>query len=115
MNIMEINRKKSEPAEIIMVKGRIDAQNSSILDEYLKEAIESGSEKIIINMNEVDYISSSGLRVMLLASKKVKLSGGDIKLSGLKPFVMDVFVVSGFNNIFDFYDSDNEALSDFIK
>lgn len=112
---MEINRKKSEPAEIIMVKGRIDAQNSSILDENLKEAIKSGPGKIIINMNEVDYISSSGLRVMLSALKTVRLSGGDIKLSGLKPFVMDVFVVSGFNSIFDIYGSENEALSDFIK
>ncbi len=112
---MEITRKKSEPAEIIMVKGRIDAQSSCILDENLMEAIESGSDKIIINMNEVDYISSSGLRVMLLALKKVRLSEGDIKLSGLKPFVMDVFVVSGFKNIFNIYNTDNEALSDFIK
>ena len=79
------------------------------------EAIASGSDKIIINMNEVDYISSSGLRVMLLALKKVRPSGGDIKLSGLKPFVIDVFVISGFNNIFDIYDSENEAISEFLK
>jgi len=110
---MEIENKISGSVNIILVNGRIDARNSSLLDDELKALIEGGSVNIIVNMEGVDYISSSGLRVLLAALKKVKPSGGDIKLSGLKPFVGDVFRISGFDSIFDICGSDKEALLNF--
>jgi anti-sigma B factor antagonist len=64
-------------------------------------------------MKGVDYISSSGLRVVLSTGKKLNVSEGRLAFCGLNTSVGEVFRVSGFNSIFPVFDSEQEALDSF--
>ncbi|WOF16382.1 STAS domain-containing protein [Methanoplanus sp. FWC-SCC4] len=98
---------------VIRVSGRIDAKSSIELETGIKEIINNGKTNLLINMDGVDYISSSGLRVLLSTLKKLKVSKGGLKIACLKPFVMDVFRISGFDDIFEIYDDEKKAVESF--
>ncbi|WP_287681765.1 STAS domain-containing protein [Methanobacterium sp.] len=61
----------------------------------------------------MEYISSSGLRVMLSSLKKLNAMGGNLKLSSLQPYVMEVFKIAGFTKLFQIYNDEQEATNSF--
>ncbi|NYB51369.1 MAG: STAS domain-containing protein [Methanobacteriaceae archaeon] len=110
---MEITVKNVNDVEIVFFNGRLDAYNSNLAEEKFDELIESGKVKLVADLSGVEYISSSGLRVMLSSLKKVKKLEGNLKLSSLQPYVLEVFEIAGFTQIFDIYDSEDEAVASF--
>jgi anti-sigma B factor antagonist len=109
----EINEKRVDAVDVVLIKGRLDASSSQDAEKRINALLDGGSTKILINLSELDYISSSGLRVMLAALKRLKKTGGDLKLAGLKPAIQDVFSMAGFHRIFSIYGSEAEALESF--
>ena len=107
---MEVTTRKEKSAVVLSVNGRIDATNAPELEKSLSEPIESGENTLIVNMAELDYISSAGLRVILLTAKKLKAQQGDIILVGLQGAVKEVFEISGFTTIFKIFDTEESAL-----
>lgn len=110
---MEIEEKNVDDVEVLSLKGRLDAYSSNQVEQSLNELIDKGEKKIVVNFNDVDYISSSGLRVMLAALKRLKKVQGDIKLASLKPYVEEVFEIAGFTQLFNIYASEEDAVTDF--
>jgi len=110
---MEINKKKVGRIDVVSLKGRMDAYNSISVSEFLDELTGEGSKQLLIEMEGVDYMSSSGLRVLLSTLKKLKNQGGKLKLCSLQPYVQEVFEIAGFNQLFDIYSSEDEALKSF--
>lgn len=108
---MEINQKIINSIPILMVSGRIDAATSKDLESALNGLIEKNNITIVIDLAGVEYISSVGLRVMLAALKKVRPKQGDVMLTGLQPFVREVFEITGFTKLFSIYPSQEEAIS----
>jgi anti-anti-sigma factor len=106
---MQITEKIIEEVHIISVSGRIDTITSKDLEAKLKEAIEERKEKIIINLAEVDYISSVGLRVLLAALKGQKQNQGSIPLVSLQPFVQNIFKITGLDKMFQIFPTDEAA------
>jgi anti-sigma B factor antagonist len=94
---------------IVRISGRIDASNAGQLDARFNEVISSGRTRLAADMSGVVYISSGGLRVLLAAIKKVKPSGGDLRLFGLDPNVMKILQLSGFTKIFSTHATEAEA------
>lgn len=111
MNIKEI---KKDKATVLVIEGRIDSSTSAELEKKLIVMIETEKEKdIIIDFSAMDYISSAGLRVLLMAAKKAGKMGGKVVLVGLSVNVKEVFDISGFSNIFNIYASQEEAVKTF--
>jgi anti-sigma B factor antagonist len=110
---MEMEEKKSGEVYIIVLKGRLDAYSSNELEKKVDTLIDQGCRKLVVNFGDVDYISSSGLRVMLSTLKKLQKMGGDVKLAGLKPYVREVFDISGFTQLFDIHNLEEEAIKSF--
>jgi len=106
---MQITEKIIEEVHIISISGRIDTITSKDLEAKLKEAIEERKEKIIINLAEVDYISSVGLRVLLAALKGQKQNQGSIPLVSLQPFVQNIFKITGLDKMFQIFPTDEAA------
>jgi anti-anti-sigma factor len=91
---------KLHPAYCLLApKGRIDTMNARIFEGEINELIENGYISIILDLGELEYISSSGLRVVLTTRKKLIPLGGYIRLCNLQPSVSEVFEISGFSNI----------------
>jgi anti-sigma B factor antagonist len=97
---MDISQSQKDDVTVVALTGRFDAQSAGDAEDTLKAALEGGAKKILVDMDQVEYISSAGLRVLLSTAKKLAGVSGKLVLCGLKPYVREVFEVAGFTTIF---------------
>lgn len=107
---MEINIDTVDGQTVVNLAGQIDSTASKEFEEQLVEIIDQGKHTMIIDFLNVKFISSAGLRVLLLAAKKVKPYGGQIILCNLAKDVREVFDISGFSSIFSIFDDVSAAV-----
>lgn len=91
------------------IAGRMDTSTSPAIEAAIKEKLAEGSRRILLDMREVTYVSSAGLRVVLLVAKQAKAANGNLALFGLHPSVREVFDISGFGKIIPIAASEAEA------
>ena len=107
---MEIETRKQENATVVSVTGKMDAVSSPELEKELSQLMAEGEKGFVIDLGELDYISSAGLRVILAAAKRLKEKEGKILLASLQDMVREVFEISGFSAIIPIYESVESAL-----
>jgi anti-anti-sigma factor len=107
---MEIQKRKEKNMMVVSIKGRLDALTAPELEKDLLETIAGGEEGFIMDLSGLQYISSAGLRTLLVLAKKLKSGQGEILFTGLKGPVEEVFKISGFYSIFKIFDSLEAAL-----
>jgi len=112
---MKIDDRSSGDVKIVSPEGRLDAPSSEELKAKMEGLIGDGCRKMVANLDRVEYISSSGLRVMLASLKQLRKTGGDLKLACLKPYVRETFEIAGFTQLFEIYDREDEAVTEFGK
>lgn len=106
---MKIAISEIEGIFIMAVYGRIDSNSSSEFERVLYETIDK-TAWIILDLAEVEYISSSALRVLLAGKKRLKPKKGDLILTALQPVVRDVFEITGLSRVFSIQKSREQAL-----
>jgi len=87
----------------VQVEGRIDTTNSIDFENTVSQALTNEVKQIYLDCSELNYISSSGLRVLLTFLKKMMAAGGTLKLYSLQPAIKEIFDISGFSTIFPIY------------
>ncbi len=107
---MDISEIIIDNIPIIVVSGKIDAATSKDLDVALKRLIDQNKTRLVVDMENVEYLSSSGLRALMAAQNRLRKLGGDLMLTSLQPFVKEVFVITGANRFFKIYQSQAEAI-----
>jgi len=107
---MEITTKKNEICTVVEVKGRLDTTNYLELENELNIQIQKGEHSILVDCGALDYVSSSGLRVFLIAFKELNKLKGKFVLCNLHESILEIFEISGFVNIFSVYSTRQEAL-----
>ncbi len=110
MGKMEIIRSLINDIPVLSVSGKIDAVTSKDLEEALIRLIKEDKKILVVNMEKVEFLSSSGLRVLMASLNKLKHKDGDLKLAAMQPFVKDVFFMTGANRFFSIYPSQEEAI-----
>ena len=110
---MELTEQKTEKCIIVGIMGRLDTTNYSILEKRLMELIDQQEEKILMDCAKMDYVSSSGLRILLMTLKSISLKNGKFVLCNLQENIKEIFEISGFNSIFEIYPTQSEALKVF--
>ena len=99
---------------VVYLEGRLDVSVSSEVEEALTDFIDKGGHKfIILNMDGVDYMSSSGFRACIATLRKLNAMEGGLKITQIRPAVKRIFDVIELTSLFDIYDSDEEALASF--
>jgi anti-anti-sigma factor len=109
---MELTSRVVEDVVLVQVKGRIDFVNSKEFEDGLMEAIADipqGKGKALLDLGGVSYMSSSGLRVLMLACKFFESKKSVIVVASLQPMLRDVFKISRFDKIFQVYETVKEA------
>ena len=96
---MEITTTEMEDVKVLAIQGHLDTNTSPDAESAISALIDSSAQKLLINFEELEYISSAGLRVLLATAKKLKASGGDLKICCLNETVQEVFDISGFSTI----------------
>ena len=106
---MELTEKKSGDICILGLTGRLDAYSATEVEKKLDTVIGAGCVKLVLNLEGLEYISSSGLRVLLSQLKKVRKQQGDIKLASMKPYIREVFDIAGFTQLFNIFENEDAA------
>jgi anti-sigma B factor antagonist len=98
---------------IIKVGGYIDTTTSSELERALDSLLKQGRFYIIVDLGNVDYISSAGWGIFISEIKSIRENGGDLKLVRMVPDVYEIFELLEFHHILDVYDTVDEAINKF--
>ena len=98
-NRMDILEESRDGIVVVSPQGRIDCNTSAKLERKLLALLEPASRGIVIDFTAVDYISSAGLRVVLVLAKRLRGGGGALVLCQLNELIQEIFKMSGFNKI----------------
>ncbi len=98
---------------VVTVKGRVDSSNASDLDAKLQGLLDEGNANIILDMSEVEYMSSAGLRAVVSALRESKKKRGDVRLATPSARVAEVFELAGLQPLFVTYDNLTAAVGSF--
>ena len=98
---------------IVRISGKLDTQSFPEAQSHLTRLVEEGTQKILIDLEGLVYISSAGLRVLLSTAKLLEKDGGELRICSLNDFVREVFEISGFSTIFQVFAGESEAMDGF--
>jgi anti-sigma B factor antagonist len=110
---MKIETRESQGIQIIAFEGNLDTNTSPEAESVINELIDTGKQKILVNFEQLNFISSAGLRVLLATVKKLNASNGELRICSLNATVQEVFDISGFVTILNVKNTEEEALSSF--
>ena len=101
---------EEQNCRILQIKGEINYNNLSVLEQAVEGAARLPEKNIVIDMLELAYISSAGLRILLKLKKDLNQAEKNLVLFGLTEFVREVFHISGFDKIFSIYKNKLSAI-----
>lgn len=96
---------------VLDVKGEVDLDTAPALKGALADAIKDGASNIVVNLEGVEFLDSSGLGVLIGGLKRCKEAGGMLALAGPRRPVRKVLTITGLDKVFPIHDSVNEATS----
>lgn len=96
---MQIQEQTRGGVLLLTASGRLDSGSAGELEAVLPPRIQA-TEKVVLDLAEVPYVSSAGLRVLLIGAKAARAKGHKLVLTGLSDSVQEVFEISGFTSIF---------------
>ncbi len=110
---MEINRREVGDIVIFDINGEIDLYNAPEIKEKIKDELNKNKVNVIINLDRVSYIDSSGIGVLISSLSNLKKIGGALKLINVYASVRKVFELTKLTSFFDIYDNESDALAAF--
>ena len=108
---MDINRVSEGDATVLALSGRLDSNTCATLEASLFGVIEEGAGAVVVDFSDLSYVSSAGLRVLLMGAKRLRASQGKLALCGLNANIRDVFAMSGFDKILTIVPDRTEAVA----
>ena len=112
--MIDITAREENGIQIVEIEGKLNTGASPEAEKFINQLIEEqGAKKILLNLEGLDYTSSTGLRVILSTGKKLAKLGGRLAICNPNITVMDVLKMSGFTQMFNVFENEAEALGSF--
>jgi len=108
---VEFAQEQAGDVVIAKLAGRLDSSAAQPAEESFAQVLAGGTPHLVIDLSNLEYISSAGLRVLLVVAKKIQQAQGKLVLFGLVPNVREVFSISGFDKIFSIRDDAESAVA----
>ena len=108
MNLVSANE---NGVAVVSLSGRIDSANAKKFEEAMLAQVGAAAGSVLVDLKNLEYISSARLRVILLAAKQQQRQGRKFALCAPSPEILEVFEVSGFNKIIDIHGAKADALA----
>ena len=108
---MGVSTERQGNTLIAKTDGRVDGANAREFQSALEEAIDANEQAVILDMEELSYISSAGLRVILLTAKNLRSQNAKFAVCSLSAPIREVFEISGFDKIISIHGTQAEALA----
>ena len=110
---MNITKSNEGQISVLAIEGRLDTTNYNELENAFLEIFNAEKFQVILDLSGLEYVSSSGLRVMLMALKKISTAKGTFVLSNMRDSIHEIFEISGFTTIFKIENDVNAAMKHF--
>jgi anti-sigma B factor antagonist len=110
--ILNAHVKEVGGVPVVELEGEIDLSTSPVFKETVYQVIESGHKDVVIDLNGLEFMDSTGLGVLVAALKKTSMVGGSIKLICNKRNILKVFTITGLDKVFSIYDNLQRCLQD---
>ena len=111
---MEITTKQLKRVDLVTVSGRIDSATAPELDRVLMSIVDEGRFRICLDLKDLQYISSAGIKVLISILKTCKRwNRGDLRLANMSSYIAEVFDLAGLTPLFKIYPSLVEAVGSF--
>ena len=110
---MEVTSRSADETVIFYIDGDLTTNSSPQAQSEMEVLLEGESKNIIINVEHVDFIASTGLRVILALGKRINADGRKLAICSMNATTKSVFQMSGFSKIFPTFETEEEALSAF--
>lgn len=108
---MQINVSERNGAVIVTPVGSMDATTTNIFVNACQERLNAGSPKMAVDLSEIGYMSSAGLRGVLTVLKASRAQGATVVFCCLQPMVAEVFKISGFSTMMAIFDNLDAAIA----
>ncbi len=105
----------SEELQVLAPHGRLDSESSPELARQAKEMIGRGGRRLLLDLKDLVYISSAGLRAVLVAAAEMTAAGGKLAIASPSPQVAEVFDISGFISVVDMHATAEAATAELLK
>jgi anti-sigma B factor antagonist len=112
---MELQYNNLGQAGVVSVNGSVDALTAIELTQFVNSQISGGNTRLVIDLGQVEFMSSAGLRAILAVFKESRQNGGDLRLAAPQPGIEKVLKLSGFLNIIKTFPSSEAAIESFAK
>jgi len=113
MEGFEVSNRETGGVSILQIKGYLDAHTAPELENAFQQLVDEKKYNILVNFEELSYISSAGLGVFMGFIEDIRKNGGDIKLTNMKPKIFRVFDLLGFPTLYDILDEEEQAIKKF--
>ena len=109
----DIERKDVDTVSVLYIKGYLDAHTAPEFEEAIRQLLNENRYKIVVNFNDLNYISSAGLGVFMGFIEEIRNNDGDIKLSNMNDKVFRIFDLLGFPSLYEIFKDEQEAIEKF--
>lgn len=106
---MQFTVQRTPGVLVVFLDGKLDAASCESFETEMLQAVNGGEKLVLVDCQGLSFVASTGLRVFLLAAKRLRLSGGKLAFAGLQRNVEQVFQISGFNALFAIHKSRADA------
>jgi anti-sigma B factor antagonist len=113
MSTLSLETDNTQSISFMKVKGRVDSETAPELDNALSKLLADGRNKIVLNLQGVDFLSSAGLRAMVKALKGAQSSGGDVRLATVSEPIEVILRTIGMLQMFKLFPTNEEAAAGF--
>lgn len=106
---MDVNTRKEGPWAVIEVDGEIDAHTAPALKEAVARSIDQGERRIVVDLQRVSFMDSSGLGVLVSALKRIEGRGGELRIATASRPIRRVMEITGLDKVLQLYSAASEA------
>jgi anti-sigma B factor antagonist len=111
MNLKVTPRRVDERTQALDLEGEVDVYTAPLLRQEIMDQVDAGVTHLLVNLEKVEYLDSTGLGILIGGVKRLKEQNGSLKLVGPSARITRIFEITGLNKIFDVYASEADALA----
>lgn len=108
---MQIKEETRGNVKVVALIGKLDANSSQSVENQLLAVLNQGANRLVLDFSQLTYMSSLGLRVLMMVAKHLNKVNGKLALAGLNEHIFEVFKIARFTNIFSIFPSCEQAVA----
>ena len=109
--MLKLDTKKIGDRLFVYPKGRVNMDVADEIEEGFNQLIDEGCKFLVVNMKDVEYMSTPGFRVIIATLRRITSKGGTFRLCEIRPSVKRIFEILELQHLIDIYDTEAEAMT----